>query len=110
MADESANLPQAPGEPHLVFRVHAVQQMFKRSVSEVDVRAVLDDGEVIEERPADMPFPAKLTLGWIDIGGTEIPLHVATSFDDQSNTLFVLTVYEPDQRLWDNGFRRRKKP
>ena len=110
MAEEPDNLPHPAGEPRLVFRVHAVQQMFKRGVSEIDVRAVLADGEVIEDRPEDLPFPARLILGSTEVGGTTLPLHIATSFDSESNTLYVLTVYAPDRRLWDNGFRTRKKP
>ncbi|MFA6043472.1 MAG: DUF4258 domain-containing protein [Phycisphaerales bacterium] len=65
----------------LVFRVHAVQQMFRRGVSEVDVRDVIENGEVIEEYPDDLPFPASLQLGWVGIASQMFPLHVVTSRD-----------------------------
>ncbi|MDX2130988.1 MAG: DUF4258 domain-containing protein [Planctomycetota bacterium] len=97
-------------EPALVFRVHAVQQMFRRGISEVDVRDVVANGTVIERYPDDLPFPAEVRLGWVGAGPGATPLHIVTSFDATSNTLFVVTVYQPDPRLWEDGFRRRRKP
>jgi len=48
----------------LVFRVHAIQKMFERTISEEDVRAVILSGEVIREYPDDTPYPSRLMLGW----------------------------------------------
>jgi hypothetical protein len=92
----------------LVFRVHAVQQMFRRGVSEIEVRAVIEAGEVIERYPDDLPLPAVLILGWRDEGRSRTPLHVVVSSDAEAGTLYVVTVYVPDPRLWEPGFRRRK--
>ena len=49
----------------LVFRVHAIQRMALRDISEAEVRAVLTTGEAIEEYPNDTPFSSRLVLGWI---------------------------------------------
>ncbi len=92
----------------LIFRVHAVQQMFRRGISEVEVRDVIENGEVIEQYPDDSPHPAMLTLGWIELGAGKLPLHVVSSFDHTTGTTYVVTVYEPDSKLWEDGFRRRK--
>src|SRR5205809_743483 len=97
-------------EPTIIFRVHAVQQMFRRGIAEVDVRTVLEEGQTIEEYPDDTPFPARLVLGFIDLIGTRAPIHVVASHDAASDTIFVVTVYEPDPKRWEPGFRRRKKP
>jgi len=49
----------------LVFRVHAIQRMFQRRISEDDdVRHILSTGEVIEAYPNDTPYPSNLILGW----------------------------------------------
>ena len=48
----------------LVFRVHAVERMFRRGISEEDVRHVLAQGEEIEDYPEDAPYPSRLVLGW----------------------------------------------
>lgn len=88
----------------LHFRVHAVQRMFERGISEVDVRDVLEHGEVIEERPDDLPYPTRLVLGWID----NRPIHVAVSDVAESKTIAIMTVYEPDPGKWSSDFRRRR--
>jgi len=88
----------------LVFRVHAVQRMFERRISEKDVRSVLESGEAIEEYPADTPYPSRLMLGW---RGTR-PIHVVVADNHEENECILITVYEPDPALWEADFRRRK--
>ena len=90
----------------LVFRVHAIQRMYQRDVSEPEVRNVITTGEVVEDYPDDVPYPSRLVLGW---HGTR-PLHVvvADNVEDQEN--IVITVYEPDPTEWEADFKRRRKP
>ena len=59
----------------LVFRVHAIQRMYQRSVSDEEVRKVVLTGETIEEYPDDLPYPSRLIFGW---HGSR-PLHVSGS-------------------------------
>ena len=40
----------------LVFRVHAIQRMFQRQISEEDIRHVLAMGNIIESYPDDSPL------------------------------------------------------
>jgi len=80
-----------------VFRVHALQRMFERRITEEDVRYVLETGETVEDYPDDRPYPSRLILGWRG----ERPLHVVVADD--------VTVYEPDTNLWEEGFRRRRQ-
>jgi hypothetical protein len=49
----------------ILFRVHALQRMFERRVSNADVRAALESGEAIEDYPKDTPYPSQLLLAWI---------------------------------------------
>jgi hypothetical protein len=88
----------------LVFRVHAIQRMFKRGINEADVRHVLAAGEVIEDYPDDLPYPSRLMLGWC---GTR-PIHVVAVDNTAEDETIVITVYEPDPRLWEPGFKRRR--
>jgi len=94
-----------PGPGNIVFRVHAIQRMFQRRISEEDVRYVLDAGEVIEEYPGDVPYPSKLILGERD----QRYFHVVVAENKASREMIVITVYEPNLGLWESGFRRRKK-
>ncbi|MBI1869798.1 MAG: DUF4258 domain-containing protein [Chlamydiae bacterium] len=90
----------------LAFRTHAIQRMFERNVSEVDVRYVLEMGAVIEDYPSDSPFPSQLILGWC----SGRPLHVVAAYDMEEKKAMVITVYEPHPSKWDVDFKRRVVP
>jgi len=47
----------------LVFRVHAIQRMYERHISEEEVRQTIAAGEVIEAYPDDTPYASRLVLG-----------------------------------------------
>ncbi|MGH2404170.1 MAG: DUF4258 domain-containing protein [bacterium] len=88
----------------ILFRVHAIQRMFRRGIAVEDVRAVLEAGETIERYPDDTPLPSRLVLGW---RGTRA-LHVVVADNEPEDKLMVITVYEPDIGQWEPGFRRRR--
>ena len=89
----------------LVFRVHAIQRMFQRQVSERDIRQVLEKGDVIERYPDAVLYPGRLMLGW---AGSR-PLHVVAAENKKDSETIVITVYEPDPELWEADFKRRKQ-
>lgn len=89
----------------IVFRIHAIQRMFERSVSVTDIRAVLESGETIEEYPDDTPFPSRLVLGWRH----ERPLHVVVANNLVDEEMIMVTVYEPGLDHWESDFKRRKQ-
>jgi hypothetical protein len=78
--------------------------MFERSIAKSDVMEVLKSGEVIAEYPDDRLHPSRLMLGYI----SGRPLHVVVAIEDQSQTGFVITAYDPDPDLWDTDFRKRR--
>lgn len=88
----------------LVFRVHAIQRMFHRRITEAEVRHVLATGDVIEDYADDSPYPSRLVLGWC---GSR-PLHVVVAEKVEDHETIVITVYEPDPAEWDSTFRRRR--
>jgi len=87
----------------LIFRKHALQRMFQRSISTGDVGSVLADGKCIIAYPDDTPYPSRLMLGWRG----ERPIHVVAADTPEGETI-VITVYEPDPALWEPGFERKK--
>lgn len=89
----------------IVYRIHAIQRMFRRRVSEKEIRHLLENGEVIEKYPEDQPFPSKLILGW---SGAR-PLHVVVAENIMDQELIVITVYEPTLDKWTSDFKRRKQ-
>ena len=88
----------------VTYRVHAVRRMFERGISEAQVRQVLEGGEEITAYPDDKPYPSRLLLGWQG----ERPLHVVTAYNAQDGEEIVITVYEPEAALWEDGFKRRR--
>lgn len=88
----------------LIFRVHAIQRMFQRGISEQDVRRVLENGTLVEEYPDDAPYPSKLVLGW----SGRRPIHVVVADNYIENQVIVVTVYEPDADEWERNFTERK--
>ena len=91
-------------QSRLVFRVHAIQRMFQRRISEAEVKEVVTTGETIETYPTDKPFPSRLMLGW---SGTR-PIHVVAADDARAQETIIVTVYQPDVAEWEAGFKRRK--
>jgi hypothetical protein len=92
-----------PGQ-RLVFRLHAIQRMFERHISEAEVHVALAHGEVIEDYPKDTPYPSQLVLGWCGAR----PLHIVIASDAEDREGIIITVDEPDPCQWEPGFRRRK--
>jgi uncharacterized protein DUF4258 len=90
----------------LIFRVHAVQRMYERRISERDVREILTAGDTIEQYLDDPPYPSRLVLGWC----REHALHLVIADDTEAHEIVVSTVYEPDPALWEPGFRQRRWP
>ncbi|MBI4193513.1 MAG: DUF4258 domain-containing protein [Betaproteobacteria bacterium] len=89
----------------VIYRVHAVRRMFERGITEAEVARVLSEGEEIAAYPDDTPYPSRLLLGWRG----DHPLHVVAAYNEQDGEQIVITVYEPDPLLWEDGFRRRRQ-
>ena len=87
------------------LRNHAEQRMQLWGITEVEVHAVIDHGEVIETYPHDTPHPSRLVLGWIG----RRPIHVVMANDPETDTVIVITTYEPDNGRWLPGFRTRRR-
>lgn len=89
----------------LRFKVHALVQMDERGLTVDDVRMALDNGEDIESRPDEHPYPARLVLGFCKLGA----LHVAVRNNIEDDESIVETAYQPDPALWEPDFKTRRK-
>ena len=88
----------------LRFKVHAIIQMDERGLNVEDVRMALDNGEDIETRPDDHPYPARLVLGLCRLG----TLHIAVRDNIADDEIVVETAYQPDPALWEPDFKTRR--
>ncbi len=89
----------------LVYRIHARQSMFTRSISDECVEHIVHHGEVIEDYPQAFPFPAKLLLG----GCNGRSIHVVAAEDSGKQLVIVITAYEPNLNKWEPDRKTRRK-
>ena len=75
-----------------------------RMISTLEVRNVIEQGELIEDYPDDVRGQSCLLLGGGQ-GGRSI--HVVCS--PKVDFLAIITAYLPDQEDWSDDFRRRIK-
>ena len=93
-----------PAYRRLIFRIHALRQMFQRRISDSDIRELLGLGIIIEKYPDDVPYPSCLISGTVN----GRPLHVVMAYNNVDREAIVITAYEPDLDTWsDNNTRRR---
>ena len=90
--------------PKVLFRVHAIQRMFERSISAKKISQSLQSGETIEDYSGEMPEPSRLILGFQG----KRPFHVVTSENPETNEITIITVYIPDPDKWDKDFKSRR--
>lgn len=93
-----------PGFLILTFRIHAVRKMFQRRISDSEIRELIETGVIIEEYPADVPYPSFLLSGAV----SGRPLHGVMAYNNVDREAIVITAYEPDPDSWSDNFMRRK--
>lgn len=90
---------------NLKYTNHAIEFIGKRAITESEVVKVIEEGEVIESYETDKPFPSKLIFAMIN----ERPIHIVLAYDDESQTCFIVTAYEPNLFKFDIDFKTRRK-
>ncbi len=90
----------------LIYRIHARQAMFTRSISDECVEQIIHNGEVIEDYPHAFPFPAKLLLGRCNSRF----IHVVAAENSSKQLVIVITAYEPTLDKWKPNMKTRRKP
>lgn len=88
----------------VIFSRHAISQMFDRGISVDDIEKTITQGEVIEAYPDDKPYPSRLVLHKV----ADRPIHAVLAENILNQEIILVTAYEPNLRLWDSEFRKRK--
>ena len=83
----------------IILTEHLLTRMRERSIRLADIKQCITGGEIIEQYPADYPFPSCL------INGKNI--HVVCSIND--DYLYIITAYRPSPEIWEDGERKRKE-
>lgn len=77
---------------------HLKTRMRQRQIKYEDIKKTLKNGQIIEQYPADYPFPSCL------INGDN--LHIVSSVGD--GHLYIITAYRPSDEKWEEGGTKRK--
>ncbi len=91
---------------NFIYRIHAIERMFQRDISEELVEFTIKNGKIIEEYLDDKPYPSFLVLGFED-NSQEKPIHVV--FAKNEGEFIVITTYRPEKSKWANNFHTRIK-
>jgi hypothetical protein len=94
-----------PEYSRLMFRIHALRQMFQRRISDSEIREILADGVIIEDYPDDTPYPSCLVSG----KANHRPIHIVIAYNNVEREAIVITAYEPDPDGWSEDFSMRRK-
>ena len=88
----------------IVWTEHLAIRLRERAIKRVDVIACIQNGEVIEHYPDDMPYPSCLILG-TSVSGK--PLHVVCSLNPEVSCCMI-TAYYPNTDKWESDYKMRK--
>lgn len=99
-----SELKQKCNTGHIKWTVHTLERMQERSIEPTDVIKCINAGKIIEQYPQAYPHPACLILGTM---ANNNYIHVVVGYG--SGFIWIVTVYEPDENEWTNGFMTRRE-
>lgn len=74
-------------------------------IKEHEVFESIVSGQIIESYPDDKPYPSTLIFGR---SKQNRPLHIVCAYNKDDDLTIVITVYQPDPKLWIDYKIRRK--
>ena len=83
---------------------HARNRLAERLITIVDVQSAILTGEIIKQYEDDKPFPSCLLLG-----STKQNKHIHVVAGSDSQFLYIITAYYPDENEWEADFKNRKE-
>jgi hypothetical protein len=83
----------------IVLTEHLLTRMRQRHIRMNDIKNAIAEGEIIEQYPADYPFPSCL------INAENI--HIVCSIGEEC--LYIITAYRPSPERWEADGKKRKE-
>ena len=91
----------------VLWSSHATRKLQSESLQRKEVESALSNCEVIEDYPwLTRRLPDCLVLAFTP---NDNPLHVVVALDESQDRIFIVTVYRPDRKRWENDWKTRKK-
>jgi len=82
---------------------HTVNRCFERGIKYGQIKQAILNGEIIEQYPADHPYPSCLIL---NISTENQPLHIVAGAGE--GKLWIITAYYPSPVKWEDDGKTRK--
>ena len=83
---------------------HCLNKINKRNILIADVKESINNGRIIEYYYDDYPYESCLILGY-DLKGKI--LHIVCGIN--SNFVYIITAYYPDETRWKDDMQTRRK-
>ena len=91
-------------DKNIAIKQHSKKRFFERAISVEDIKNGIQSGEIIEQYENDKPFPSCLLLGKTN---QDKYIHIVASIDTEF--LYIITAYYPDENEWEIDLKTRKE-
>ena len=88
----------------VVMTQHLTLRCDERGIIYNDIKATIQNGEIVEQYPMDYPYPSCLVLYRLEDGRF---LHVVVGVGD--SRLWIVTSYYPNGAEWKDDYKTRKE-
>ena len=86
------------------FKKHALIRSVERGIKIDEIVKVLQYCKIIAVYPNDKPLKSYLIFGFTK---NKRPLHIVVALDETEKYVWIISVYEPDKKNWDETFTKR---
>ncbi|OQY30206.1 MAG: hypothetical protein B6244_01190 [Candidatus Cloacimonetes bacterium 4572_55] len=102
-AIENLNDPEGR---EILWSRHGITELLNDDLNRIEVEKAFTTCEIIEDCPTQhRPLPDCLVLSLLK---NSKPIHAVVAIDENSDRIFVVTVYRPSKERWENDWRTRK--
>ena len=88
----------------ILWTEHLILRLRERHIKRDDIISCIQNGEIVEQYPDDIPFPSCLILG---NNTNKKPLHVICAIN-QDSYCCMISAYYPDPNKWELNNKTRK--
>lgn len=86
------------------FKKHALVRVVERNIKIDEIEEVLLNCKVIAIYAEDKPLQSYLILGFTK---NKRPVHIVVAIDEAEKYIWIISVYEPDKKKWNETFTKR---
>ena len=89
----------------IIWGKHSYIRINERFTTKDEIISAISVGEIIEDYSDDKPFPSCLIFGMVN----NRPIHVVVAYDEKNETIFIITLYEPNVQVFESDLKTRRK-